>query len=66
MLCNTDCPCHVTASGHEKSASADPSATLGKQTRFVLLAVFCVKKLKRIMEQNAANAENGITEDADE
>ena len=24
------------------------------------------KKLKRIMEQNAANAENGITEDADE
>ena len=29
MLCNTDCPCRVTASGHEKSASADPSATLG-------------------------------------
>ena len=24
------------------------------------------KKLRRIMEQNAANAENGITEDADE
>ena len=24
------------------------------------------KRLKRIMEQNAANAENGITEDADE
>lgn len=32
--------------GMKKSASADPSATLGKQTHYVLLAVFMRKGSK--------------------
>ena len=40
VVCNTDFTCHITASGHEKSASAGPSATLGKQTHYVLFADF--------------------------